>query len=78
MHPMKALGIVLLAVGALALAFGGFTYAKESHVAQIGALEVSVEDQRTVNVPWWLGAIAITTGAVLLFGVHKSRGSARS
>lgn len=78
MHPMKALGIVLVAVGVLALAFGGFTYAKQSHVAQIGSLAVSVEDQRTVNVPWWLGAIAISTGAVLLLGAHKSRGSARS
>lgn len=78
MHPMKMAGIVLVIAGVVALAFGGFRSARESHVAQIGDLRVSVEDRRTLTVPWWAGTIVLVAGAVLLLSAQKSRGSARS
>lgn len=66
MGPMRIAGIVLIVVGALALAYGGFTYTKETHKAEIGPLKLSVTEKDTVNVPQWAGIGAILAGVVLV------------
>ena len=73
MNPMKILGILLIVGGILGLAYGGFSYTKESHEAKIGPLVLSVTDKETVNVPIWVGVGAIVIGGLLLvFGSRKS------
>jgi hypothetical protein len=62
----KIAAVVLVAAGALGLAVGGFTYTKETHEAQLGPIELSVEDKGTVNIPVWLGAGALIAGVLLL------------
>jgi uncharacterized membrane protein YdcZ (DUF606 family) len=72
-NPMKILGILLIVGGILGLAYGGFSYTKESHEAKIGPLVLSVTDKETVNVPIWVGVGAIVIGGLLLvFGSNKS------
>jgi len=71
-NAMKMLGIVLIVAGTLGLAYGGFTYTKETHEAKIGPLTLSVTDKETVNVPIWAGVGAIVIGGLLLvFGSKK-------
>ncbi|HEY7511783.1 MAG TPA: hypothetical protein VIG50_16110 [Vicinamibacteria bacterium] len=66
---MKVLGIVLLAAGILALAYGGFSYTKETHEANLGPLQLEVKEKERVNVPLWAGiALAVAGGGLLLFG----------
>jgi hypothetical protein len=72
MNPIKLVGLVLIVAGALALAYGGFTYTKSSHDTKIGPIELSVKDKQTVNVPAWAGIGAIVLGGVLLL-VGKPR-----
>lgn len=73
MNGARLVAIVLIAAGVLALAYGGFTYTKKTHEAQIGSLELSVQEKETVNVPMWAGVAAIVGGAaLLLFGARKS------
>ena len=67
MNAVKMLAIVLIVAGALGLAYGSFTYTKETHQAKIGPIELSVEDKETVNVPVWVGVAAMVAGAFLLF-----------
>ena len=62
----KIAAVVLVAAGALGLAVGGFTYTKETHEAQLGPIELSVEEKGTVNIPVWLGAGALIAGVLLL------------
>ena len=62
----RIIAIILVVAGALALAYGGFTYTKETHEAKIGPLELSVKDKETVNIPQWAGIGAIVVGVVLL------------
>ena len=62
----KILGIVLIVAGALALAYGGFTYTKDSHDVKIGPIQFSVKEKETVNVPIWVGAGGIAVGVLLL------------
>jgi len=73
MGGIKIAAIVLMAAGALALAFGGFSYTKETHSAKIGSLELSVKDRETVNVPVWAGLGMILIGGVLLISVGRQR-----
>lgn len=73
MNAMKVLGIVLIVGGILGLAYGGFTYTKDTHETKIGPLVLSVTDKETVNVPIWAGVGAIVIGGLLLvFGSRKS------
>lgn len=66
MSAQKILGILLLAAGILALVYGGFSYTKETHEAQLGPLELSVEEKERVNLPVWAGAAAVVGGILLL------------
>ena len=66
MNASKLIGIVLIAAGALSLAYGGFSYTKETHQAKLGPLEFSVKEQETVNIPVWAGIGAIAIGAALM------------
>lgn len=66
MNTTKLLGLVLLVLGVLALAYGGFTYTEESHDAKLGPVEIEIKDKEKVNVPVWAGAAAAIAGGVLL------------
>ncbi len=76
MNAVKGLAIALIIAGALGLAYGSFTYTKETHDVKIGPIEMSVKDKETVNIPVWAGvgaiAIAIAIGGLLLvFGDRR-------
>ncbi len=66
MTPLRIAGLILIIAGALGLAYGSFSYTKETHEAKLGPLELSIKDKETVNVPVWAGAGAIVIGVVLL------------
>jgi hypothetical protein len=68
---MRMLAIVLLAVGVLALVYGGFSYTRETHDAKLGPLEISVSEKRRVNVPVWAGVVFVVAGAGLLLTQKK-------
>ncbi len=72
MNTIKIAAILLIIAGVLGLAYGGFSYTKETHEAKIGPIELSVKEQQTVNVPVWAGVGAIVIGgALLVFGGRK-------
>src|SRR6185295_4953979 len=63
---MKIVAIILIVLGALALAYGGFSYTKDKTAVKLGPLELSVKEKETVNVPVWAGVGAIVVGGLLL------------
>jgi LPXTG-motif cell wall-anchored protein len=68
---MRMIAIVLLAAGVLALAYGGFSYTKQTHDAKLGPLEISVTEKQRVNVPVWAGVTLVVVGAGLLLTRKK-------
>jgi len=64
--PLKIVAILLIAVGIIALVYGGFTYTRTTHDAKVGPFEFSIKDKETVNVPVWAGVGAIVVGGALL------------
>ena len=73
MNGVKIWAIALIVVGGLGLAYGSFSYTKETHKATLGGIELSVKDKETVNVPAWAGVGAIVIGGLLfVFAGKKS------
>ncbi|MES2990107.1 MAG: hypothetical protein V4844_01695 [Pseudomonadota bacterium] len=66
MNPLKLVAIVLIVAGVLGLAYGSFSYTKDTTVVKLGPLEVSAKQKETVNVPMWAGVGAIVVGGLLL------------
>jgi hypothetical protein len=72
MNAIKVTAIALIVAGVLGLAYGSFSYTKDTHHARIGPIEMSVQEKETINVPVWAGVAAVLIGgALLLFGARK-------
>ena len=66
MNTIKMVAMALIVAGGLALAYGGFTYTKETHNVKLGSVEMSIKDKERINVPVWVGVGAIAIGGLLL------------
>ena len=67
MKSFTLIGIILLVVGCLALAYQGFTYTTREKVIDVGPVQVTAEKEKTISLPPLIGALAVGTGAVFLF-----------
>ena len=72
MKPAGILGIILIAIGIIALAYGGFSYTKREKVIDAGPLQVSADREKTVPFPPILGALCLVGGIVLVLVGNKS------
>ncbi|MGA2551751.1 MAG: hypothetical protein ABSF50_16505 [Burkholderiaceae bacterium] len=73
MGAAKMIAVGLIVAGVLGLAYGSFSYTKETHEAKLGPLELSVKNKETVNIPTWAGVAAIVVGAgLLLAGTRRN------
>ncbi len=66
MKIQKIAAIVLIVIGALGLAYGGFSYTSDMHRANVGSLSLSVAEKEQVNIPIWAGLTMVLVGGVLL------------
>jgi TRAP-type C4-dicarboxylate transport system permease small subunit len=66
MNATKLAGIVLLIIGVLGVGYGGFSFTKDTHRADIGPIHLSVAEKEHVNIPMWFGVGALLVGGVLL------------
>ena len=66
MKPAGIVGILLIAIGIIALAYGGFTYTKREKVLDIGPIQATAERQKTVPFPPILGGLCLVGGILLL------------
>jgi len=71
MNPTKLIGIVLIVAGCLGLAYGGFTYTKETSAVKLGPIELKVQEKETVSVPLIVSAGVIAIGVFLLVAVGR-------
>lgn len=66
MNTIRLIAIALIVAGVLGLAYGGFSYTKDTTAVKLGPIELSVKEKQTVNVPMWAGIGAIVAGGLLL------------
>ncbi|HNV61091.1 MAG TPA: hypothetical protein PKH72_15695 [Rhodoferax sp.] len=73
MNAIKMIAVALIVAGVLALAYGGFSYTKDTTAVKLGSLELSVKENKSVNIPVWAGVAAVVAGGLLLLmGGRKS------
>lgn len=72
MNAIKLAAIALIIGGVLGLAYGSFSYTKDTTAMKLGPIELSVKETETVNIPVWAGIAAIVAGGLLL--VLRSKG----
>jgi hypothetical protein len=66
MKPAMMFGILLIVLGALALAYQGFNYTKQEKVLDIGPIHATAEEQKHVSIPPILGGLALVGGILLV------------
>ena len=69
---ISLIGVVIVIIGILALAYQGFTYTKQENIAQIGGLNVTADTQKSVHFPPIFGGICIVAGIILVIVGRKS------
>lgn len=73
MKVTQILALVLVALGILALIYGGFSYTSETHETTLGAFSLSMEEREYISVPVWAGAAAIVVGVVWFLAMLRRR-----
>jgi len=70
---MKLIGIVLIVVGVLALAFGGFNYTTRERVVDLGPLKVDADKQHSFPIAPVAGVAALVGGIALVVAGSRTR-----
>jgi uncharacterized membrane protein YidH (DUF202 family) len=71
MKPAGIIGIILIVVGVIALAYGGITYTKREKVIDAGPLQVSADREKTIPLPPILGGLCLVGGVVLVLAGNR-------
>lgn len=66
MKTYTVMGIVLVVLGVVALAYQGITYTTREKVLDVGPLHMTAEKTKTLPLPPVVGGIALVGGIVLL------------
>lgn len=73
MKPIGIVGIALIVLGLMVLAYQGIHYTTREKVIEVGPIQVTAEKEKSIRVPPLAGAAAVGTGLVLvLAGARRS------
>jgi uncharacterized membrane protein HdeD (DUF308 family) len=66
MKPATVIGVVLIILGIVALAYQGITYTTRENVVDLGPLKVEAKREKTIPLPPAVGIAALVGGIVLV------------
>jgi hypothetical protein len=67
MKPAGIFGIILIAIGIIALAYGGYTsYTTKENVAKLGPIEINKQQEHPVPLGPIIGGVCIVGGIILV------------
>jgi drug/metabolite transporter (DMT)-like permease len=66
MKPVAILGVILIIIGIVALAYQGITYTTKDKVVDLGPLKVETQHEKTIPLSPILGVAALLGGVVLV------------
>jgi uncharacterized membrane protein YidH (DUF202 family) len=73
MKPAGIIGVILIVIGIVALAYGGFSFTQREKIIDAGPLQVSADKEKRVSFPPILGGLCLVGGIVLVVvGSKKS------
>lgn len=68
----KPLGIVLIVIGIIMLAYTGFNYVTTEKVADIGPIEINAQKNHTVKWPPIVG-LGLIVGGIAVIAIDRKR-----
>lgn len=68
---MKSIGIVLIVLGLLALIYQGVTYTQRETVIDIGPIQATADQEKTLPLPPIVGVVAVAAGIALVVAGKK-------
>jgi drug/metabolite transporter (DMT)-like permease len=66
MKPGTIIGILLIVLGVVGFALGGFSFTKKEKVLDVGPVEATADDKKTVPIPPLLAGLALVGGVILV------------
>ena len=66
MKPIIWVGILLIVLGALVLAYQGINYTRQKDVLDVGSVHLTTETHERIPLPPILGGLALAGGVILL------------
>lgn len=71
MRAAALIGIVLIVLGIISFAYQGITYTTHKKVLDLGPIQATTEQQKTIPLPPIFGGLALVGGIVLLMAGRK-------
>jgi hypothetical protein len=71
MKMAAGIGIMLVIVGLIALAYQGISYTTHKKVLDIGPIQATRTEHKTIPLPPVLGGVAVIAGVILLVSGRK-------
>jgi uncharacterized membrane protein len=68
---MKLVGIILIVLGVLALAYQGIQYTSREKVLDIGPIQVMANEKKTIPLPPIVGGLALIGGIALVLADRR-------
>jgi hypothetical protein len=65
-------GLVLVVLGAIGVAYGGIKYSRQREVARVGPVQLTTREEHTIPISPILGGVAIIAGAALIIAVRRA------
>jgi len=65
-------GLILVVLGLIGVAYGGITYTQRREVARVGPVQVTAREERTIPISPIVGGVAILAGAALIIAVRRA------
>jgi len=66
MKPISWVGILLIVLGAVVLAYQGINYTRQRKVLDVGSVHLTTETHERIPLPPILGGLGLAGGVVLL------------
>lgn len=61
----RSLGVIFIVLGLILLVWTGFNYTQKEKIIDAGPIQVSVDKEKSVNWPPYLGGIVLIAGIVI-------------
>jgi len=71
MKPIMIIGLVLIVLGIVALAYQGITYTTREKIIDVGPFQASADTQKTIPLSPLLGGLALAGGIVMVIVGRK-------
>jgi uncharacterized membrane protein len=72
MRPAGIFGIILIAIGIVLLAYGGYTsFTTKENVAKLGPIEINKHEEHPVPIGPILGGVCLAGGIVLVLAGNR-------